>query len=323
MQMTRLGRTGVEVSGLCFGTMTFGDGADEAESSRIYAHCREAGINFFDCANVYAAGQSEEILGRQMKGHRDEVVITSKLGHAARSGPNGRGVSRRHAMAEVEGSLRRLGTDHLDILLIHGWDPHVPLEDQLRTMEDILRSGKALYLGASNFAAWQYARALGIADREGWQRIDVIQPMYSLVKRQAEVEILPMARAEGMAVICYSPIGGGLLSGKYSPWQRPATGRIAEKAGYSERYGPEWMYDVAAEFAAFASSHGHHPVSLAVAWAAAHPGITCPIIGARSVEQLRPALAATEIDMSADLYAEVSVLSPRPAPATDRLEEQQ
>ncbi|MBY8976428.1 aldo/keto reductase [Rhodobacteraceae bacterium NNCM2] len=320
--MTRLGRTGVEVSELCAGTMSFGGDADEAESGRIYAACRDAGINFFDCANVYNGGRAEEILGRLVAGHREELILTSKVASPARPGINGRGASRRHVVAEVDKTLKRLGTDHVDILFLHRWDEHVPMEDQLRTMEDILRAGKALYLGASNWSAWQYAKALGIADGRGWQPIDVIQPMYSLAKRQAEVEILPMAMAEGLAVTSYSPVGGGLLSGKYSPWMRPDSGRIIEKPEYTKRYGPDWLYDVAASFTELAAELGQHPVSLAVAWAGAHPGITCPIIGARSVEQLRPSLESVAIDMTPDLHARISALSPTPPPATDRLEEQ-
>lgn len=322
MKMIYLGRTGVEVSELCAGTMAYGGDADEAESGRLYTACREAGITFFDCANIYAGGRSEEILGRLIAGHRHEIVLTSKAGHNARPGPNGRGMSRRHAVAELEGSLRRLGTDHVDVLFIHKWDPMTPLEEQLRTVEDILRAGKALYLGASNWAAWQYAKALGIADRRGWQPIDVIQPMYSLVKRQAEVEILPMALSEGMAVTSYSPIGAGLLSGKYAAEETPDTGRLVETSYYAKRYGQDWMYETAGAFTALAGELGLHPVSLAIAWAAAHPAITTPIIGARTVEQLMPALQSVEIEMTPELYDRIAALSPTPPPATDRLEEQ-
>ncbi|MEM8790384.1 MAG: aldo/keto reductase [Pseudomonadota bacterium] len=322
MKSVWLGRTGVEVSALCFGTMSFGGDADEAESGRLYAACRDAGITFFDCANIYAGGRSEEILGRLMAGHRKELIITTKLGHDARPGPNGRGASRRHAMGEIEASLRRLGTDHVDVLFIHKFDPMTPLEEQLRTMEDILRSGKALYLGASNFAAWQYAKALGIAERQGWQQIDVIQPMYSLVKRQAEVEILPLAETEGLAVTNYSPIGAGLLSGKYAQGKRPEEGRLVSGNYYGIRYGQDWMYETAEQFTTLAQEMGVHPVSLAVAWTAAHPAITTPIIGARNVEQLQPALAAAAVDMDAALYDRIAALSPKPPPPTDRLEEQ-
>ncbi|MEM9046753.1 MAG: aldo/keto reductase [Pseudomonadota bacterium] len=322
MRTVYLGRTGVEVSELCFGTMSFGGDADEVESGRLYTACRDAGITFFDCANIYAGGRSEEILGRLIAGHRDEIVLTTKLGHDARPGPNGKGASRRHAMAEIDTSLKRLGTDHVDVLFLHKFDPRTPLEEQLRTMEDILRSGKALYLGASNFAAWQYAKALGIAEREGWQRIDVIQPMYSLVKRQAEVEILPLAEAEGLAVTNYSPIGAGLLSGKYAAQTRPDQGRLVSGNYYGVRYGQDWMYQTADAFTALAAELETHPVSLAIAWTAAHPAITTPILGARNVSQLQPALASVEVKLTQELYERIAQLSPTPAPPTDRLEEQ-
>ncbi|MEM7505944.1 MAG: aldo/keto reductase [Pseudomonadota bacterium] len=322
MKTTYLGRTGVEVSALCAGTMSYGGDADEAEAKAMFAACRDAGINFFDCANAYNKGRAEEILGRLTAGHRDELILTSKSGHV--TGPTGldRGNSRRHMVAEVEKSLKRLGTDRLDVFFFHRWDPMTPLEETLREAEDLVRCGKVLYLGASNWAAWQFAKALGIAERQSWSRIDVIQPMYSLVKRQAEVEILPMAESEGLGVISYSPVGGGLLSGKYGPGEAPDAGRILENPEYSARYAPDWMLEVAGKFTALAADLGHHPVSLAVAWAAAHPAVTCPIIGARSLEQLRPSLAAAEIEMSGDLHARIAALSPSPPPATDRLEEQ-
>lgn len=322
MKRVYLGRTGVEVSALCAGTMSYGGDADQAEAAAMFTACRDAGIDFFDCANAYNGGRAEEILGRLIAGCRDELVITSKAGHV--TGPTGRdrGTSRRHLVAEVERSLKRLGTDRLDVFFFHRWDPMTPLEETLRAAEDLVRSGKVLYLGASNWAAWQFAKALGIAGRQGWSRIDVIQPMYSLVKRQAEVEILPLAESEGLGVISYSPVGGGLLSGKYGPGRAPDGGRILENPEYTARYAPDWMLEVAGAFTALAGELGHHPVSLAVAWAGAHPGVTCPIIGARSLEQLRPALAAAEIDMTADLHARIAALSPAPPPPTDRLEEQ-
>ncbi|MEO1066231.1 MAG: aldo/keto reductase, partial [Pseudomonadota bacterium] len=178
------------------------------------------------------------------------------------------------------------------------------------------------YLGASNYAAFQIAKGLGISERLGWPRFDVIQPMYSLVKRQVEVEILPLARAEGLGVISYSPVGGGLLSGKYSRANRPDRGRIMQNPEYSKRYSEDWVYEVAEDFTEFAAKQGVHPVSLAVSWAAGHPDITCPIIGGRSLEQLTPSLESVEIDMTDDLRTEISQLTRTPPPATDRLEEQ-
>ncbi len=322
MDYVALGRTGIRVSQLCFGTMSFGGDADREESRRMFAACRDAGINFFDCANVYNAGISEQILGELMASERDSLVITSKCVQEAGPDVNDHGASRRHIMLSVEASLKRLRTDRLDVLFMHRWDEATDLEQTLRALDDLVTSGKVLYVGASNYAAWQIARALGISERRGWARFDMLQPMYNLVKRQAETEILPLAAAEELAVISYSPVGGGLLSGKYRPQSGPETGRIIDNQMYAKRYAEPWMVETAAAFTERAGELGVHPVSLAVAWAGAHPAVTCPIIGARSVEQLRPSLDSVSVDMTPELRAELAALSRTPPPATDRLEEQ-
>jgi len=322
MKTKPLGRTGVQVSSLCFGTMSFGGDADAAESERMYRACREQGINFFDCADAYSMGRAEEILGGLMAGEREELVITSKCFNPTGPDVNAKGASRRHITRAVEASLKRLGTDRLDVLFMHRWDPITPLEETLRALEDLVRAGKVLYLGASNYAAWQVAKGLGISARNGWTRFDVIQPMYNLVKRQVEVEILPLARAEELGVITYSPVGGGLLSGKYGPDKRPEATRILTNEEYKARYGEDWVFETAGRFTALAEKLGVHPVSLAVAWVAAHPDVTCPIIGARSLEQLQPSLHALEVEMTSGLRDEVAALARTPPPATDRLEEQ-
>jgi len=322
MQYKVLGNTGVKVSALCFGTMSFGKEADEAESGRMYAACRELGINFFDCANGYNAGRAEEILGRLARHERDELIITSKCFVPMGKDINARGGNRRHIALAVDASLERLGTDRLDVLFMHRWDPMVPLEETLRALEKLVADGKVIYLGASNYSAWQVAKGLGIAARNGWPRFDVMQPMYSLVKRQVESEILPLAREEKLGVITYSPVGGGVLSGKYGPGKRPDSGRIVENPQYTSRYREEWVYETAAAFTQFANERGVHPVSLAVAWVAANPDVTCPIVGARSLEQLTPSLESLQVEMTAPLHAEIAALSRTPPPATDRLEDQ-
>ena len=316
-----LGNTGVKVSALCFGTMSFGGDADEETSAAMFRRCREAGINFFDCANVYEGGRSEEILGRLMAGSRDELVITSKVFFPTGGDVNARGASRRHIMAAVEASLKRLNTDRLDLYFIHRFDDCTPLEETLRARDDLVGQGKILYPAASNFAAWQVALALGISAKEGWARFACLQPMYNLVKRQAEVEILPLAQSQKLGVIPYSPLGGGLLTGKYGPAQRPAAGRLVENKMYQTRYGADWVYEVAGRFAAFAAERGFEPAALAVAWVASHPAVTAPIIGARNLTQLESSLKALEIPMTPELRAEVSALSPEPPPATDRNDE--
>ena len=322
MEYKWLGRTGIKVSPLCFGTMSFGGDADEAESARMYAACRELGINFFDCADAYSKGKAETILGKLIASERDDLVITTKCFNPTSNDVNARGGNRRHISRAVEASLVRLGTDRVEVLFMHRWDPVTPLEETLRALEDLVRDGKVLHLGASNYSAWQVAKGLGISERRGWSRFDVIQPMYSLVKRQVESEILPLAHSEELGVITYSPVGGGLLSGKYAPGVRPDTGRIITDKSYTARYGEEWVFETAGAFTKLAQDKGVHPVSLAVAWAAGHPDVTCPIIGARSLEQLGPSLDSLGVDMTAELRAEISALSRTPAPATDRLEEQ-
>jgi len=207
------------------------------------------------------------------------------------------------------------------VYFLHHFDNDVPLEQSLRALDDLVQEGKILYPAASNYAAWQIAQALGICAQEGWAGFEVIQPMYNLVKRQAEVEILPMAQHYNLGVITYSPLGAGLLTGKYGKSRRPESGRLTSSAQYQKRYGEDGYYDVAERFTVFAQERGFDPASLAVAWAAAHPAVTAPIIGARNLEQLESSLASVKIAMTGELYAEVSALSPEPPPATDRTEE--
>ncbi len=322
MEHRLLGTTGLRVSELCFGTMSFGDMADEKTSAALYRRAREAGIDFFDCANVYSAGRAEEILGRLVAGERNRVVLTTKVGFPMGQDPNDRGLSRRHILGSIEASLSRLATDRVEVVFVHTFDPATPIEETLRALDLVVRQGKVLHIGVSNWAAWQIATALGISDRESLAAFACVQPMYSLVKRQAEVEILPLCRAAGLGVITYSPLGGGLLSGKYGAGRRPERGRLVENRMYAARYGDAVNFEVADAFAALARELSVHPATLAVAWVRAHPALTAPILGARSVEQLEPTLAAAEFPMTEELYARVCSLGPTPPPATDRTEEQ-
>ncbi len=321
MKYKNLGRTGVKVSPLCFGTMSFGDVADEAESARMFHRCRELGINFFDCANVYAGGRSEKILGDLIADCRDEIVLTTKVVSRTGADVNQKGASRRHIQISVEQSLRRLKTDRIDVYFLHHYDADTPIDETLRALDDLVRQGKILYPAVSNWSAWQVMKAQGIADKAGLARIECLQPMYNLVKRQAEVEILPMAAHEQIGVIPYSPLGGGLLTGKYMPGMRPDFGRLVDNKMYIKRYGLADYYQTAADFAAHAQQRGVHPATLAVAWVMAHPAVTAPIIGARNLEQLEASLAALEVDMTREWHDHISALSITPPPANDRLEE--
>lgn len=311
-----LGRTGMRVSKLCLGTMTFGNEADEAASRAIMERCFDAGINFFDTANVYNKGRTEEIVGRWVEeGRREAIVLATKAYFPVGDGPLQRGASRRHLVREAEASLRRLRTDWLDIFYIHHWDNDTALEESLGALDTLIQQGKVLYGAVSNFSAWQTMKTLAVADRLGIPRPVAIQPMYNLLKRTAEIEILPMAASEGLGVCPYSPIAAGLLTGKYA---QGAGGRIKESSMYAERYKDEQNHAIAAAFADHARTHGHEPAALAVAWVASHPAVTSAIIGARSVEQLEQTLGASAISLNPAEHEAISALSPAPPEATDR-----
>ncbi|NNE87448.1 MAG: aldo/keto reductase [Silicimonas sp.] len=302
--------SGRDVSAFSFGTMQFGGTADEAASAALYAACRKAGINFFDTAHLYTGGASETILGDLIKTERDDIFVATKIGydHPAT-------VSNIKGYADK--SRTRLGIDVIDLLYLHRLDPETPMEVQAEGLAKLVDAGVVRHLGLSNFAAWEVmkfreaARAFGIAPQ-------VLQPMYNLVKRQVEVEILPMAASEGLHVCPYSPLGGGLLTGKYAAGDG---GRLTDDHRYKARYGPDWMHETAAGLSALAAELDTHPATLAVAWVAKNPAVFGPIISGRSVEQLQPSLEAIGFDMDDALYDRITALSRPPAPATDRLEE--
>lgn len=321
MNYVNLGKTGVQVSQLCFGTMSFGAEADEHMSGRMFHRCREAGINFFDCADAYGKGTAETILGRLLSGCRDDVVLTTKVFEALSNDVNDRGLSRRHIVAAVEASLKRLNTDRIDIYFAHKFDPHTDMEQILYAFEDLVRAGKIIYTAVSNWAAYQIATALGISRKERIAEFQCIQPMYNLAKRQAEVELLPLAQAENLAVVPYGPLGGGLLTGKYGVGRKPEAGRLVDVGFYSKRYSLDQYYETADRFAAHAKQRGVSPATLGVAWVMTHPAVTAPIIGARNLEQLEASLAAAKLEMTPEWREEITALSPAPPPATDRLEE--
>jgi aryl-alcohol dehydrogenase-like predicted oxidoreductase len=219
----------------------------------------------------------------------------------------------------IEGCLRRLQTDRIDVLFLHRYDALTPIEESMRGLEDLVRAGKVIYPAVSNWSAWQTQAAVDLQERNNWARLQLTQPMYNLVKRQAEVEILPMAAHNGIGVIPYSPAAAGLLSGKYFG---NATGRLRSNKMYEARYGDPWMYEVAEKYVGFCKAKGLHPVTTAIAWVAAHPAITAPIVGARNLDQLKDSLASVDMKMTPELRAEIADLSRTPPPATDRLEEQ-
>lgn len=288
--------------------MQFGGNADDVESARMYEACREAGIDFFDNAWVYNGGKSEQVLGKLIAQERDKIVVTGKVAYAG-------GGSAANIRAQTEESLRWLSSDYIDIMFLHVFNEE-PLEESFGELAKLKDEGKIRAIGVSNFAAWQVMKAQDVAARLGL-RIDILQPMYSLVKRTAEMEILPMALDQDIAVIPYSPLGGGVLTGKYVGGGQ---GRLTEISYYERRYQDDWIHAAAATFAQKAADLDIHPATLAVAWAGAHKGVTAPIISARSAAQLAPSLAAHDFEMTPDLYTELSAITPAPPPPTDRTE---
>ena len=301
---------GTPASRFAFGTMQFGGAADEAASRAMYQACLEAGITHFDTAHLYTDGAAETLLGRFAAPHRDRLVIATKAGYSG-------GAGRETILSQFDTSRQRLGMDHVDILYLHRFDPETPLQETLETFADLKSRGLIGHVGLSNFAAWQVMKAACIAAKLDLT-ISILQPMYSLVKRQAEVEILPMAAAEGMVVAGYSPLAGGLLTGKYA---RGETGRLTGNERYAIRYGQDWMREAAIASTEIAEELGTDPATLAVAWAARHPAAPVPLISGRSAEQIAPSLAALDCPMDDALYARLAALTPAPPPATDRTEE--
>jgi len=303
--------SGTPASRFAFGTMQFGGPADEAESRAMFDACRAAGITHFDTAVGYTDGASERILGALAAEDREDVYIATKIGYDG-------GGTRESLQAQFDQSRRQNGLDYVDLLYLHRFQGDTPLETQFTLLRDWQEAGLIRHIGVSNYAAWQVMKAQDVCKGLGTM-IDAIQPMFNLVKRQAEVEILPMAADQGIAVLPYSPLGGGLLTGKYA---RPdASGRVVENAMYARRYAPDWMRETAAGLARLAEEIGTSPATLAVAWVAAHPAGPMPIISARNVAQLRPSLDAIDFPMTAELHDRISALSVTPPPATDRLEE--
>ena len=315
MKLVPFGKTGIRVSPVCLGTMTFGNEADEKTSVALMDHAYEVGINFFDTANSYSQGLSEEIVGRWLGGQREEIVLASKVYSPMGDGANDWGSSRRNIMLSVDKSLKRLGTDWLDVLYLHLWDGAAALEQSLMAVTSLVEQGKVMYCGVSNFAAWQTMKAAGVAGARGLAPIVCIQPMYNLVKRQAEVEILPQAHEEGIAVCPYNPLAAGLLTGKY---HQGDTGRLRENDMYKKRYENPAYWESAGRFVEQAGQLGHPPAALALAWVMSHPDVTSTIIGARNMTQLKQTLEGVEIGLSVEERAALSALSDPPALATDR-----
>jgi aryl-alcohol dehydrogenase-like predicted oxidoreductase len=308
MKIRRMGQTGLKVSEVCLGTMTFAQQADERTAFAIMDRAAEAGVNFFDTADCYpvpptpeTAGRTEEIIGRWLHGKRDPFVVATKCRIRVGAGPNDEGLSRRHIFRAVEQSLKRLRTDRIDLYQAHLPDPGTPLEETLRAFDDLVRQGKVLYVGCSNYPAWQVALGLGISARHDLARFDCVQPRYNLLYREIESELLPLCRDQGLGVIAYNPLAGGFLSGKYAALDvlPPGTRFTLGKTGdlYRDRYWHQSHLEAVRQLEKHFLAKRKSLVSVAVAWVLQQPGITSAIIGASKPEQLAESLAATELTL--------------------------
>jgi aryl-alcohol dehydrogenase-like predicted oxidoreductase len=307
MEFARLGSSGLKVSRICLGGMTFGDAAwrpwtqSEEEARPFIKRALEHGINFFDTADMYSVGKSEEVLGRALKdfASRDKVVVATKAYYPMSADPNDRGLSRKHLLDSIDRSLRRLGTDYVDLYQIHRWDTETPIEETLRALDDIVTSGKARYLGASSMMSWQFARALYLADRHGWTRFVSMQNHYNLVYREEEREMMPLCRDEGIGVLPWSPLARGFLAGNRKRGaERTTTTREKSDAFAQELYYTDADYDVVDRVVEVAAAKGVAPAQVALAWLLRQPGVTAPIVGASKLEQLDQAVAALDVTLS-------------------------
>jgi aryl-alcohol dehydrogenase-like predicted oxidoreductase len=321
MEYRQLGRSGLRISRLTLGTMTFGGrgqfrsvGETDVDGARRQIDMAiDMGVNLIDTADVYSAGASEEIIGQALNGKRDQVLLASKARFPMGPGPNDAGLSRHHLISACEASLRRLRTDHIDLYQVHEWDGQTPLEETLGALDHLLQSGKVRYLGCSNFAGWQVMKALGIAHRTGLPTFVSHQVYLSLQERSAEFEIVPSAIDQGLGLLIWSPLAGGLLSGKYRRGQpAPEGSRHASEWSEPPIYDEDKLYDTIEAVVEVAEGRGVSPAQVALAWLLARPGITTVIVGARTDEQLADNLAAAELELSADEHARLEEVSRPP-----------
>ncbi|MBL8096374.1 MAG: aldo/keto reductase [Anaerolineales bacterium] len=313
MDYVRLGTTGLKVSRLCLGMMTYGDTAwrdwvlGEAASLPLIRQAYEAGVNFFDTADMYSLGVSEEITGRALKAlaPRDELVIATKVYNPMGPGPNQRGLSRKHILAGIDDSLRRLAVDYVDLYQIHRWDTETPIEETMEALNDVVRAGKARYIGASSMYAWQFAKAQHVAERHGWARFVTMQNHYNLVYREEEREMIPLCLDQGVGLIPWSPLARGFLAGGRRRDKTGETTRASTDVFAHAMYYSDADFDVAERCAAVAARLGVRPAQLALAWLLHKPGVTAPIIGASKAYQIDDAIAALSISLAPDVLAEL------------------
>ena len=301
MQYKKMGRTGLKISEITLGTMIFGQQVDEAESLKIMDLAFEKGINSFDTADGYAGGRSEEIVGKALKNKRHAVVLASKVYSKQGPGPNDSGLSREHILQAVENSLRRLGTDYLDIYYAHHPDPATPIEETLRAFDSLVQQGKVRYAACSNYRAGQLVRALAVSEQRNLARFDCIQTVYNLITRDIEAELLPTCADEGVGVVVYNPLAGGLLTGKHIGNQPPpADTRFGQNPIYLERYWSPVNFTAVEHLKQIAAANNRKPAQFALAWVLGNPGIASAIVGASSAAQLAENLGALDVKLSPD-----------------------
>ncbi len=320
MDYRQLGRSGLRVSTLTLGTMTIGGGGSFASvgsvdldgARRQIDLCLDAGVNLVDTADVYSGGVSEELVGQALVGRRDRVLLATKARMPMGEGANDAGLSRHHLIEACEASLRRLRTDHIDLYQVHEWDGQTPLEETLDTLDGLVRAGKVRYIGCSNYAAWQLVKALGISDRLHLQRFVSQQIYYSLQAREAEYELVPASLDQGVGILVWSPLAGGLLSGKYRRDTQPQEGRHLTDWGEPPVRDEEQVYDIVDALVEIGEAHGVSAARVALAYTLGKPGVTSLIIGARKEEQLVDNLAAADLELSADERARLDAISAPP-----------
>jgi aryl-alcohol dehydrogenase-like predicted oxidoreductase len=320
MKFKQLGRSGLIVSDLCLGAMIFGEeserGTPPDEAEQMIHRFLDAGGNFIDTADVYADGHSEEIVGKALQGKRDQVVLATKVRSRTGAGHNDVGLSRYHIMHNAETSLRRLRTDHIDLYYMHAWDPLTPLEESLRAFDDLVTAGKVRYIGVSNFKAWQVMKALAVSDANGWVRFITGQYQYSLVKRDIEYEFSDLCPSEGISITSWSPLGGGFLSGKYTPEKLPQEGRIATTPAENEESwqhrATERNWRVLEVVKKVAQNRGANDAQVALAWLRARHIVASTIIGVRTMQQLEDNLKAANLDLTSEEIAELDKVSALP-----------
>jgi aryl-alcohol dehydrogenase-like predicted oxidoreductase len=322
MQLKRLGRSGLKVTEVCMGTMTFGNQAPEEVAHAILDRALDAGVSFVDAADIYpvpgtieTAGRTEEVVGRWLKGRRQQVVLGTKCGVRVGPGPNDAGLSRQHILGAADASLRRLRTDYIDLYQVHWPDPDTPIEETMRALDDLVRSGKVRYVGCSNFEAWRLCKALWVSDRLNLARFESVQPPYSLLAREIERELLPLCSEEDLGVVTYSPLAGGLLTGKYRADQpppedtrfglKPPTGPL-----FRQRYWQDSLFEAVERVKEVARNCGTTPVQLSIAWLLHQPAVTSVILGATRLEHLDEALKAVDLKLDDSTREALDAIAP-------------